>query len=72
MTVETQNAGVRIGFFSDDAGFLESRESATELFYKVQLAGWMSAKLDVQYITNPGGSSNDDALAIGIRLESSF
>ena len=64
--------GVFTVFFSDDAGFLESRETATEFFYKVQLTKWMSAKLDVQYIANPGGSSNDDALAIGIRLEVSL
>jgi porin len=57
---------------SDEAGFDEQGETATELFYKVQLCKWMSVKPDLQYITNPGGSSNRDAVAVGMRFETLF
>jgi carbohydrate-selective porin OprB len=43
-----------------------------ELYYKLQITGSISTKFDVQYIANPGGTSNDGALATGIRTEISF
>ncbi|MHC4250282.1 MAG: carbohydrate porin [Planctomycetota bacterium] len=58
--------------FSDEAGFAETSETIMELFYKLQLTESISAKLDTQYIANPGGTSNDGALATGIRVEVSF
>ncbi len=54
---------------SDEGGFAEGEETAVELFYKAQLTGWLSIKPDVQYISNPGGTTNDDAVAVGIRFE---
>ncbi len=58
--------------FSDEADFDKQAETAVELFYKAQLCGFLSVKPDVQYIVDPGGSSNPDALAVGARLEISF
>ena len=54
--------------FSDEAGLSESGETATELFYKLWLAGFASLKLDVQYIADPGGAF-PDAVVAGARLE---
>jgi porin len=58
--------------FSEDAGFAETSETIMELYYKLQITGSISTKFDVQYIANPGGTSNDGALATGIRTEISF
>ncbi|MFH1999270.1 MAG: carbohydrate porin [Planctomycetota bacterium] len=58
--------------FSDEVDFEEHDETAIEFFYKVQLHDSLSIKPDVQYIINPGGTSNDDALSVGLRLELSF
>ncbi|MFP6583562.1 MAG: carbohydrate porin [Candidatus Hydrogenedentota bacterium] len=57
---------------SDEAGFAEDNETTLELYYKAQLTPWSSIKPDIQYIANPGGTTNDDALAIGARLEILF
>jgi len=58
--------------FSDEADFEKEGETAIELFYKAHLCGFLSVKPDLQYIVNPGGSANPDALAVGARLEISF
>jgi porin len=58
--------------FSDKAEFEKEFETAIELFYKGQITGWMWLKPDFQYIINPGGTDNKDALAAGLRLEISF
>lgn len=55
--------------FSDQAGFAEDNETIVELFYKVQVFNWFSLKPDIQYIANPGGTTNSDALAVGLRIE---
>jgi len=59
-------------YFSDQAGFDEDYETAIEFFYKAQLFGWMAIKPDIQYIINPGGTKNGNALALGGRLEVVF
>lgn len=58
--------------FSNEAGYEEDGETAFELFYKYQATGWMSLKPDVQYIVNPGGMADRDAVAVGLRAEVSF
>lgn len=58
--------------FSDEAGFEEDSETAVELFYKAQVCGWLSVKPDIHYIAHPGGTDNDDALAVGVRCEAIF
>lgn len=55
--------------FSDQAGFAEDNETIVELFYKAQVFNWLSFKPDIQYVSNPGGTTNSDALAIGLRFE---
>lgn len=64
--------GVFYTEFSDEAGFAQGQETAFEFFYKVQLFNWLSIKPDVQFITDPGGAGNKDALAAGVRLELNF
>ncbi len=58
--------------FSDEAGYVDNSETAIELFYRIQTTGWMSLKPDLQYIINPGGSGEEDALVLGLRMEVSF
>ncbi|MGE3182244.1 MAG: carbohydrate porin [Phycisphaerae bacterium] len=43
-------------------------ETAFEMFYKAQIAPWMTIKPDIQFISNPGGDGRD-ALIFGIRVE---
>lgn len=64
--------GVFHVIFSEEAGFAQDGETACELFYKIQATGWMSLKPELQYIANPGGVGNDDALALGLRCEIVF
>lgn len=66
--------GIYISFIdlSEDAGYTDD-ETVIELFYKLQLTPFMSIKPDVQYIIDPSGNSAiDDALVMGLRLETSF
>jgi porin len=67
---------VGIGIFhvklSDEGGFDEDTETVFELFYKLQCTPWFSIKPEIQFITNPGGTDNDDALVGGFRTEISF
>jgi len=59
--------------FSDKAGFEKEYETAFEFFYKAQITGWMNVKADLQYIANPGGTENEDAVAAtGARIEISL
>ncbi len=43
----------------------EHSETAVEFFYKAQLTGWLAVQPDLQYITNPGGDINKNALVLG-------
>ncbi len=66
--------GIYISFIdlSEDAGYTDD-ETVIELFYKLQLTPFMSIKPDVQYIIDPAGDSTiDDAIVMGLRLETSF
>ncbi len=60
--------------FSDEtgAGFTEEHEVVIETFYKVQLTPYASVKPDLQWIGNPGGGGNDDAVVATIRTEVVF
>jgi porin len=49
----------------------EKREIATEVFYKVQLAPYLTLQPEIQYITSPGGLY-DDALLVGMRFEAAL
>ena len=69
---DVMGLGVFTVNFSDQAGFKEHSETAIELFYKLQLTGWLAMQPDIQYIANPGGAGNRNALALGGRLEFVF
>jgi len=64
--------GVFQVIFSEEAGLAKDGETAIELYYLYQMAGWMSLKPDLQYILNPGGDGKPDALAIGVRWQILF
>lgn len=64
--------GVFHVLLSNEAGFEKRHETVIELYYKAQLTPWLSLKPDLQYITNPGGTKNDDAWVVGLRMEISF
>jgi carbohydrate-selective porin OprB len=56
-----------------DAGFDDSYELAAEIFYKIQVTPWLTAKPDLQYIVNPSGArSVKNALIPGMRFEWTF
>jgi len=57
---------------SDDGGFDEDSETVFEIFYRLQVTPWFAVKPDIQYISDPGGSSNDNAFTGGVRIEMSF
>lgn len=59
-------------FFSGRADFREHTETAVELFYKARLFGWLALQPDLQYITNPGGNTEKNALVLGGRIEFVF
>jgi len=69
---DVMGLGVFNVYFSDKAGFDKSYETAYEFFYKAQVFGWMALQPDIQYIVNPGGGKNRNALALGGRLEFVF
>lgn len=54
--------------FSDEANLEKGTETVIEAFYHAQLFGFLFLKPDLQYVINPGGSSNPDALAVGVRF----
>ncbi len=65
-------AGVFHVEFSDEAGLAKDGETAVEVFYRAQVTRWFSVKPDFQYIFNPGGTRNDDAVVVGARAEVFF
>jgi porin len=58
--------------FSDEANLERDTETVVEAFYRIQLLGCLALKPDLQYIINPGGTANPDALAVGLRFETSL
>jgi carbohydrate-selective porin OprB len=54
---------------TDDAGAAlpNDTEQIAELYYKIQLAGFLSLSPAAQYVGTPGGG-NDDAIVVGLRL----
>ena len=54
--------------FSDEANLEKDTETIIEAFYVVRLFGCLFVEPDLQYIINPGGTTNSDALAVGLRF----
>jgi len=67
--------GVAQGVLSEDVrleGRDPHRETALELYYKVQLLPWLTLTPDFQWILRPGGEDGRDAFVAGVRLQMSF
>ena len=47
-------------------------ETTIEAFYKVRLKSWLSVQPDVQYVTNPSGARDDNAVAATVQLLMDF
>lgn len=63
------------GQFTDEpgSGFTEYAERVYELYYEIKTTKWMNITLDMQYITDPGGTGlYDDALVFGTRVHMYF
>jgi porin len=54
--------------FSDEANLAKDTETIVEAFYVVRLFGCLFLEPDLQYIINPGGTTNPDSLAVGLRF----
>jgi porin len=54
--------------FSDKANLEKDTETIIEAFYVVWLLGCLYLEPDLQYVINPGGTANPDALAVGLRF----
>jgi porin len=54
--------------FSEKAGVEKDTETVVEAFYLLQFMGCLFVQPDLQYIINPGGTTNPDALAVGLRF----
>ena len=64
--------GVFHVMFSDEAHLEKDTETVVEVFYVVWLLGCLYLEPDLQYVINPGGTTNPDALAVGLRFGVSF
>ena len=71
--------GVARGELTESAGFTETNETVTEVYYNAAVTGWLSVSPSVQYIVNPGGvhtpgGVNDarDAAVFALRLQMAF
>ena len=70
--------GFAHGSFSDKAGandgigFSEDNEEVCELYYNAQINDWLSISPDLQYVKNPGGNGNSDAVVLAVRARIEF
>jgi carbohydrate-selective porin OprB len=48
------------------------RETALELYYRIQVLPWLTLSPDLQWILRPGGEDGRDAFVAGIRLQMAF
>ena len=55
------------------AGYDKSDEAVIEVYYNMQVAGWLAITPSVQYVFHPGGAAGvDNALVLGLRAQMSF
>lgn len=54
--------------FSGEAKLEKGSETVVEAFYVVRLLGCLFLEPDLQYVMNPGGTTNPDALAVSLRF----
>ncbi|MCC7495176.1 MAG: carbohydrate porin [Fimbriimonadaceae bacterium] len=58
--------------FSPAAGLPHDAETTLEVVYRAQLAPWLQARFDAQYIISPSGADLKPAKVVGVRLETLF
>lgn len=64
--------GVAQGLLSSELRKLfvrPQRETALELYYRIQVLPWLTISPDFQWILNPGGEGGRDAFVAGVRLQ---
>lgn len=65
--------GAAQGLLGHEAGFSRTQETVLEVYYKIQVTGWMTISPDFQYIVHPGGQASvGDAVVVGARVQMSF
>lgn len=67
--------GVAQGVLSEQlqlTGANPHRETALELYYRIQVFPWLTVSPDFQWILRPGGEDGRDAFVAGIRLQMAF
>ncbi len=62
--------GVAQGLLAEAAGYTAAHETALEVYYRAQIAPWLSVTPSVQYVWNPGGQQDvRDAVVAGVRIQ---
>jgi len=70
---DTLGIGYAQGIFSDQAEFPENQESAMEMYYNIEVTGWMNVTPSLQYLMDPAGDeSARDAFLVGVRMQMAF
>ncbi len=67
--------GVAQGVLSRQMRLIDAdphRETALEVYYRIQLFPWLTVSPDFQWILRPGGEHGRDAFVAGIRLQMAF
>lgn len=66
--------GYSRGTFSnrDTEEFPEDYESVIEIYYNAQITPWFHLSPNIQFVSNPGGSSAKDATVLGLRAKVTF
>jgi porin len=67
--------GVAQGILSRDLRLIGAdphRETALELYYRIQLLGWLTLTPDFQWILRPDGENGHDAFVAGLRVQMAF
>ncbi len=65
--------GIAQGYFSERSEMTEDSETAAELYYNVEVSGWMQVTPSVQYVADPGGTNaGGDAVVAAVRVQMNF
>ncbi len=64
--------GVAQGRLVEAGGFTDEHETVLELYYRILVTPFLEVTPDVQYILNPGGTGEDDAIVVGLRVQVTF
>lgn len=67
--------GVAQGLLShhlEQTGVSPQRETALELYYKIEVFPWLAISPDFQWVLDPGGLGARDSFVAGLRVQASF